>query len=61
MYNNRSWLGWTGKLLPGGMKDGETGIKGTFAVENVYGLTGNDVQTGRKECARLPNVNLTAM
>ena len=22
VYNNRSWLGWTGTLFPGGMKDG---------------------------------------
>jgi hypothetical protein len=39
VYNNRSWLGWTGTVSQGGMKDGSDGIKGTFAVESVYGLT----------------------
>ena len=60
VYNNRSWLGWSGNAVSGAaLKDGGSGTKGTFAVENVYGLTGNNLQTP-EECAKLRNVNLTA-
>jgi hypothetical protein len=44
VYNNRSWLGWTGTLFPGGMKDGGDAIKATIAIENVLGFTGKDQQ-----------------
>ena len=60
VYNNRSWVGWTGTLFPGGMKDGGSGIKGTFAVENVLGLTGNNLETGKRLLPDYDNVNLTA-
>ncbi len=40
VYNNRSWIGWTGSLFPAGLKDGGDAIKGTFALEFVFGLTG---------------------
>ncbi len=68
VYNNRTWLAWTGTLFPGGMKDGASGIKGTFAVENVFGATGDDLQHQRfgaagnsaKNFPDYDNVNLTA-
>jgi hypothetical protein len=60
VYNNRSWIGWTGMLFPGGMKDGGSGIKGTFAVENVYGLAGNNLRTHVRNVPDYDNVNLTA-
>jgi hypothetical protein len=60
VYNNRSWLSWSGNLTPGGMKDGSSPIKGTIAIENVYGLTGNNVQTGVRELPDYDNVNLGA-
>ncbi len=41
VYNNRSWIGWTGTLVPGGMKDCCQEIKATFALEFVLGFTGN--------------------
>ena len=43
VYNNRSWLGWSGTLVPGGMKDGGETVKGTVALESVFGLTGNPI------------------
>ena len=60
VYNNRSWLGWNGDLTPGGMKDGSGGIKGTIAIENVYGLTGDDQRTGLRVMPDYDNVNLGA-
>lgn len=60
VYNNRSWLGWTGTLFPGGFKDSGSAIKGTFAIENVLGLTGNNLQTGARALPDYDNVNLTA-
>ena len=59
VYNNRSWIGWSGNLWNGGLKDGSTGPKFTFAAEFVYGLTGNDVQTGARVKPDYWNVNLT--
>ena len=52
VYNNRSWLGWSGKLGGGGFKDGG-GIPFTFSAESVLGLTGNNLQTGAAAAARL--------
>ncbi len=60
VYNNRSAIAWVGDLFPGGMKDGGGAIKGTFALENVLGLTGNDLQTGARVQPDYDNVNLTA-
>ncbi len=60
VYNNRSWLGWTGTLFPGGMKDSTDAIKGTFAIENVYGVTGTNIDTHKKLLPDYDNVNLTA-
>ncbi|MGB9027420.1 MAG: hypothetical protein WCC40_15900 [Rhodomicrobium sp.] len=61
VYNNRSAIAWYGTLFPGGMKDGGgNDIKGTFALENVFGLTGNDVETGARVKPDYDNVNLTA-
>ncbi len=40
VYNNRSWLGWTGTIFPASMKDGGDATKATFALEFVLGLTG---------------------
>jgi len=60
VYNNRSWLGWSGNLTPGGMKDGSEPIKATIAIENVYGLTGNNLQTGQRVLPDYDNVNLGA-
>ena len=60
VYNNRSWLGWSGNLWGGGMKDGSAPIKGTIAVENVYGLTGNDLQTNLRVKPDYDNVNFGA-
>ena len=48
VYNNRTWLGWSGNLWNSGLKDGSTGPKFTFAVEYVYGLTGDNLQTGQR-------------
>ena len=45
VYNNRTWLGWSGNLWNSGLKDGSTGPKFTFAAESVYGLTGDNLQT----------------
>ena len=59
VYNNRSWIGWSGNLWNGGLKDGSTGPKFTFAAESVYGLTGNDVQTGARTKPDYWNINLT--
>ena len=33
VYNNRTWLGWSGNLWNSGLKDGNTGPKFTFAAE----------------------------
>ncbi len=60
VYNNRSWLGWSGNLFPGSMKDGGDAIKATIAIENVYGLTGNDQQTGKRVKPDYDNVNFGA-
>ncbi len=63
VYNNRSWLGWTGTLFPGGMKDGGEAIKGTFAVESVYGLTGDPLNKREVPAKTRPdywNLNWTA-
>ena len=60
VYNNRSWVSWSGNLFPGSMKDGGDAIKGTIAVENIYGLTGNDQQTGLRVKPDYDNVNLGA-
>jgi len=60
VYNNRSWLSWSGTLFPGGMKDGGEAIKGTIAIENIVGLTGNDVNTGLRVKPDYDNVNLGA-
>lgn len=60
VYNNRSWLGWSGTLFGAGMKDGGGGIKATFAVENVLGLTGNDLQGHGRVQPDYDNVNFTA-
>jgi len=60
VYNNRSWLSWSGNLWGGGMKDGTAPIKGTIAVENVYGLTGNDLQTNARVKPDYDNVNFGA-
>ena len=59
VYNNRTWLAWSGKLWDGGLKDGGTGPTFTFAAESVYGLTGNDVQTGARVKPDYWNVNLS--
>ncbi len=60
VYNNRTWLGWSGNLFPGGMKDGGSPIKGTIAIENVAGLTGDDQQTGQRVKPDYDNVNFGA-
>jgi hypothetical protein len=60
VYNNRTWLGWSGNLWNSGLKDGSTGPKFTIAIENVYGLTGDDVQTGKRVLPNYDNVNLGA-
>ena len=60
VYNNRSWLGWSGNIFPGSMKDGGDAIKGTIAIENVYGVTGNGLQTGLRVQPDYDNVNLGA-
>jgi hypothetical protein len=60
VYNNRTWLGWSGNLWNSGLKDGGTGPKFTIAIENVYGLTGDDVQTGLRVKPNYDNVNLGA-
>src|SRR5271166_3208334 len=60
VYNNRSWLSWSGTLFPGGMKDGGDAIKGTIAVENIIGLTGNNLQTNARVQPDYDNVNLGA-
>ena len=60
VYNNRTWLGWSGNLWNSGLKDGGTGPKFTVAIENVYGLTGNDVQTGVRVKPNYDNVNFGA-
>ena len=60
VYNNRTWLGWSGNLWNSGLKDGSTGPKFTIAIENVYGLTGDDVQTGARVKPNYDNVNLGA-
>ena len=59
VYNNRSWLGWSGKLGGGGFKDGG-GIPFTFSAESVLGLTGNNLQTGQRLLPDYENINLTA-
>ena len=59
VYNNRSWLGWSGKLGGGGFKDGG-GIPFTLSAEFVLGLTGNNLQTGQRLLPDYWNVNLTA-
>ena len=60
VYNNRSWLAWSGNLTPGGMKDGTSPIKATIAIENVYGLVSRDVDTGLRVRPDYDNVNLGA-
>jgi hypothetical protein len=65
VYNNRSWLGWTGTLFPGGMKDGGEAIKGTFALESIIGITGKpldrqDTPGGEKTRPDYWNLNGTA-
>ena len=59
VYNNRTWLGWSGNLWNSGLKDGGTGPTFTFAAESVVGLTGDDVQTGARVKPDYWNVNLT--
>ncbi len=59
-YNNRSWLGWSGNLWGGGLKDGGTGPKFTFAAESVLGLTGNNLETGQRFFPNYWNITLTA-
>ena len=59
-YNNRSWLGWSGNLWGGGLKDGGASPKFTFAGESVLGLTGNNLQTGQRFFPDYWNINLTA-
>jgi hypothetical protein len=60
VYNNRTWLGWSGNLWDSGLKDGRTGPKFTFAAESVYGLTGDNVETGQRFFPDYWNINLTA-
>ncbi|MGO9809015.1 MAG: hypothetical protein ACLPKH_20175 [Rhodomicrobium sp.] len=68
VYNNRSAIAWYGDLFQGGMKDGGSAIKGTFQIENIIGIVGNDVEGTRFGAAGLTtqpspdydNVNLTA-
>jgi hypothetical protein len=63
VYNNRSWLGWTGTLVPGGMKDGGDAVKATFAVESVLGLTGyplNKEEVPQKTRPDYLNINASA-
>jgi hypothetical protein len=59
-YNNRSWLSWSGNLWGGGLKDGGTGPKFTFAAESVLGLTGNNLESGQRFFPDYWNINLTA-
>ena len=59
VYNDRSWLGWSGKLGGGGYKDAG-GIPFTFSAESVLGLTGNNLQTGQRFFPDYWNINLTA-
>jgi hypothetical protein len=63
VYNNRSWLGWSGNVFPGSMKDGGDAIKGTFAVEGITGLTGyplNKREVAQKTRPDYFNLNATA-
>jgi hypothetical protein len=60
VYNNRSWLSWSGTLFPASMKDGGDAIKGTIAIENIYGVTGNDLNTNARVNPDYDNVNLGA-
>ena len=60
VYNNRTWLGWSGNLWDSGLKDGSTGPKFTFAAEFVYGLTGDNIETGQRFFPDYWNINLTA-
>jgi len=65
VYNNRSWLSWSGNIFPGSMKDGGDAIKGTVAVESIFGLTSNPLDAkqdtgGLKTRPNYWNLNWTA-